>query len=153
MKKATTPNQLRMLAPYKLAFTLAKHKMPFKSYEAVPEFVKIADPQSQVFRTMASSRNTIANKTVELYDRVICTEVKTKVAASPFWSLTADESTDSAVQEQCGVYARYIDIDQEVVTTQFLSLYRLIGHPNADNIYNGIMEVIGRNSFISHWRG
>ena len=40
-----------------------------------------------------------------------------------------------------------IYIDQEVVTTHFLSLYRLIGHPNADNIYNGIMEVIGSNGF------
>ena len=38
-----------------------------------------------------------------------------------------------------------MDIDQEVVTTLvvvILSLYQLI---NADNIYKGIMEVIGSN--------
>ena len=63
MKKATTPNQLRLLSPYKLAYILDKHKMLFKSSEAVSEFV---DSQSQVFRTMAGSHNTIANKTVEL---------------------------------------------------------------------------------------
>ena len=78
MKKATTSNQLQLLSPYKLTYILDKHKMVFKSSEAVSEFVKIVDSQSQVFRTMAGSHNTIANKTVELCDKVICTKVKYK---------------------------------------------------------------------------
>ena len=36
----------------------------------------------------------------------------------------ADDSTDSAVKEQCGVY---------IICTKFLSLQRIVGHPDAEN--------------------
>lgn len=108
LKKAATPNELTQLAPYKLAFTLAKYKMPFKACAAFTNFAKAADPESAVFKNMAASRNTIAAKTVELYKKVI---LKVKIAQSPYWSLMADDSTDSAVTEQCGMYARFIDMD------------------------------------------
>ena len=66
LKKATTPSQLRVIAPYKLAFTIANHKMPFSSCEAFTAFARAADPESVVFKDMAGSRNTIATKTVEM---------------------------------------------------------------------------------------
>ena len=49
MRHAMEPNQLVKLAPYKLAFILNKHKMPFNSCSAFVEFASCADPNS-VFR-------------------------------------------------------------------------------------------------------
>ena len=103
LKKATTPSQLRVIAPYKLAFTIANHKMLFSSCEAFTAFARAADPESVVFKDMAGSRNTIATKTVELYENVR-PELAEKVNDSPYWSIMADDST---VCEQCGVYARH----------------------------------------------
>lgn len=36
---------------------------------------------------------------------------------SPFWSLMADESTDSATMEQLGVYVRYADVEKSKFVT------------------------------------
>ena len=143
LKKALSPSELRKLASYKLAFTIARHKMPFSACEAFTSFARAADPESTVFKNMASSRNTIASRTVELHEKVLVPEITKKIMESPFWSIMADDSTDSAVQEQCGVYARFIDIEKEIVCTKFLSLERIVGHPDAENIYQGIMRVIG----------
>ena len=95
---------------------------------------------------MASSRNTIASRTLELHEKVVLPELTNKIAESPFWSVMADDSTDSAVKEQCGVYARFIHI-KETICTKFLSLQRIVGHPDAENIYQGIMQVIGDAGF------
>ena len=54
----------------------------------------------------------------------------------------ADDSTDSAVQEQCGVYARFIDLENQTISTRFLSFWRLVGYTDAENIYQGILHVI-----------
>ena len=142
LRKATTPNEMRKMALYKLALTLAKHKMPFSACEAFITFAKAADPYSIVFKNMAGSRNTIATKTVELYENILRPELTEKITNSPYWSLMADDSTDSAVQEQCGVYARFIDLEHQTISTRFLSFWRLVGHPDAENIYQGILHVI-----------
>ena len=143
LKKATTPSQMRVIAPYKLAFTIAKHKMPFSSCEAFTAFARAADPESIVFKDMAGSRNTIATKSVELYEKVLRPELTEKVNDSPYWSIMADDSTDSSVCEQCGVYARFVDMQERSITTRFLSLQQIQGHPNAENIFQGIMQIIG----------
>ena len=49
------------------------------------------------------------------------------------------------VKEQFGVYATYIDIEKEINCTKFLSLQQIVGHPDAENIYQGIMQVIGES--------
>ena len=103
LRKAVSPSQLQRLAPYKLAFTLASHKMPFSACEAFTTFAHAADPDSVVFKNIAGSRNTIATKTLEIFEKVLKPELTQKITDSPFWSLMADDSTDSAVQEQCGV--------------------------------------------------
>jgi len=64
------------------------------------------------------------------------------VNASPFWSIMADESTDSATMEQLGVYVRYIDMEKFKITENFLEVKQVTGHPNASNIFNCLMEVI-----------
>ena len=141
LKKAITPNQLRLIAPYKLAFTIAKHKMPFSSCEAFIAFARAADPESVVFKDMAGSRNTIAVKTVEW--KVLRPELTECVNDSPYWSIIADDSTDSSDYEQCGVYARFIDLQKRSITNRFLSLQCIQGHPTAENIFRGIMQIIG----------
>ena len=47
------PQDLIKSTPYKLAYTIAKQKMPFSSSDAFIEFVKAADPDSVVFKKMA----------------------------------------------------------------------------------------------------
>ena len=145
MKKAMSPNEMNRLAPYKLAFTLAKNKLPFSACEAFVSFAKAADPESLVFKHMASSRNTIATKTVELHQKVLQPELEQKISNSPYWSLMVDDCTDSAVKEQCGVYGRFIDIDQEAISSSFLAFHQVVGHPTSENIYQSILKVIGKD--------
>ena len=45
--------------------------MPFSSCETFTAFTRAADPESIVFKDMAGSRNTIATKSVELYEKVL----------------------------------------------------------------------------------
>ena len=94
--------------------------MPFSSCEAFTEFPRAADPESLVFKDMAGSRNTIATKTVELYEKVLRPELTDEISDSPYRSIMADDSTDTSVSEQCGVYARFIDM-QERASLQDLS--------------------------------
>ena len=138
-----TPNELRVVAPYKLAFTIAKYKMPFSSSEVFTAFARAGDPENVVFKDMARSRNTIAIKTVEYYQKLLRPELTEIIGDSPYWSLKADNSTDCSVYEQCGVYARFINMQDSSITTRFLSLQRIYGHLNAENIFQGIMQVIG----------
>ena len=141
LKKATTPSQLHVIAPYKLAFTIAKHKMPFSSCEAFTAFARAADPESIVFKDMAGSRNTIATKSVELYEKVLRPELTEKVNDSPYWSIMADDSTDSSVCEQCGVYARFVDMQER---SRFLSLQQIQGHPNAEIFFRGSCRLLAQ---------
>ena len=53
------PDKLTILAPYKLAFILGKHEMPFSSCSAFLEFARFADPNSVVFSRMPAGRHTI----------------------------------------------------------------------------------------------
>ena len=63
MVKALTPDEAVTVAPYKLAFTIEKYKMPFNKCDAIVQFARSADPQSKVFSRMPSSRKTVT-KTV-----------------------------------------------------------------------------------------
>ena len=49
-QSALNSDELTILAPYKLAFVLGKHKMPFSSCSAFLEFARFADPNSVVFQ-------------------------------------------------------------------------------------------------------
>jgi len=151
MAKALLPDQVVSLAPYKLAYTIAKYKMPFNKCEPMVEFAKCADPQSKVFSRMACSRKTITTKAVELHEKVLKSELKKGIEESPFWSLMIDESTDSATQEQMAMYVRFIDPMKRCITTKFLQLEQIKGHPNASNICSSIMGVIESDCFQLPW--
>ena len=75
--------------------------------------------------------------------KVLRPKLTEKVNDSPYWSIMADDSTYSSVCEQCGVYARFVDMQERSITTRFLSLQQIQGHPNAENIFQGIMQIIG----------
>ena len=147
MAKALSPDQAVSLAPYKLAYTITKYKMPFNKCEAMVEFARCADPQSKVFSRMACSRKTITTKAVELHEKVLKSELKKGIERSPFWSLIVDESTDSATQEQMALYVRFIDTMNKCISTKFLQLEQIRGHPNASNICSTIMRVIESDCF------
>ena len=61
---ALEPDKLVKLAPYKLAFVLGKHKLPYSCCESFIEFARAADPSSSVFKLMAGSRDVHCNKTL-----------------------------------------------------------------------------------------
>ena len=71
MASALKPNELVKLAPYKLAFVLGKHKLPFSTCETFTEFACSAGPSSCVFSQMACNRGTITKKTQELHQVVL----------------------------------------------------------------------------------
>ena len=143
---ALKPDELVKLAPYKLAFVIAKHKMAFSSCHAFLEFARIGDPNSVVFSRMAGSRDTITKRTQEIHQVVLRPRLVQSVHKSPFWSVIADESTDSATMEQLGVYVRYLDLDQGKLAEDFLEMKQVVGHPNATNIFKCLMEVLETDS-------
>ena len=137
---ALQPNPLVQIAPYKLAFVIGKHKMPFSSCDAFLEFARNCDPNSFVFKRMAGSRDTVTRRSQEIHQKVLRPNVIKGVKNSPFWSIMADESTDSATKEQLGVYVRYIDLEDCKISENFLEMKRVTGHPDAKNIFNSLME-------------
>ncbi len=143
---ALKPDELVKLAPYKLAFVIAKHKMPFSSCHAFLEFARIGDPNSLVFSRMAGGRDTVTKRTQEIHQAVLRPKLVQSVHKSPFWSLIADESTDTATIEQLGVYVRYLDLDQGKLAEDFLEMKRVVGHPDAANIFRCLMEVLEPDS-------
>ena len=64
------------------------------------------------------------------------------VKKSPYWTLIADEFLDSAIQEQLSLCVRYINLEEKKIEEQFLEMKRIIGHPNATNIFSAVMEAI-----------
>ena len=142
MSSALKPNELVKLAPYKLAFVLAKHKLPFSTCEAFSEFARSADPSSSVFSQMACSRGTITKKKQEIHKVVIRPFVVQNVNNSLYWSLICDEPCDAATQEQLGLYVRYINLEKHKIDEEFFEMKRITGHPNAENLFAATMEAI-----------
>ena len=97
---ALEPDKLVKLAPYKLAFVLGKHKLPYSCCESFIEFARAADPSSSVFKLMAGSRDTVTRRSQEMHQSILKPNTIHAIHKSPFWSLMADESTDSATMEQ-----------------------------------------------------
>ena len=141
LTRALQPDQLSKLAPYKLAFVIGKHKMPFSTCNAFLEFSRSADPNSPVFNRMAGSRDTVKKRTQEIHQGVLKPLLLQAVNGDPFWSVVIDESTDSATMEQLGVYVRYLYLENGRLCEEFLEFKRIVGHPNATNIFTSLMEV------------
>lgn len=142
MVAALEPEIMVKLAPYKLAFVLGKHKLSFSSCESFLEFARAADPSSIIFKRMAGSRDTVTKRSQEIQRSVLMPNIVRAVNESPCWSMMVDESIDSSTMEQLGVYVRYIDLEKCKLREDFLEMKRVSGHPNAENLFNCLMEVI-----------
>jgi hypothetical protein len=94
--------------------------------DAFLELSRAADLNSLVLKRMAGSRDTITKRTREIHQAVLRPQVIAVVNESPFWSIMADESTDSATMEQLGVYVRYIDMEKSMISD--VEMKRVIGH-------------------------
>lgn len=116
--------------------------MPYSCCASFVEFARAADPNSVVFKRMAGSRDTVTKRSQEIHQSILKPLTIEKVGMSPFWSLTADESSDSATMEQLGVYIRYVDVDGGKLCEDFLEMKRVEGHPTAQNIFDSLMEVL-----------
>ena len=117
LQSALNSDELTILAPYKLAFVLGKHKMPFSSCSAFLEFARFADPNSVVFSRMPAGRHTIMRRTQDLHQQVLKPAVVQGVKKSPYWCLIADESTDSSTHEQLSLlnFVRYINLQEQKI--------------------------------------
>ena len=124
-----------------LAFVINKHKMPFSSSRAFMEFATSADPDSKVFSRMSSSRDTITRCTQDIFRNVLRVNLQKSLQNSLFWSVIADESTDSGTQEQLIIYVQFIDIEKQIVQETFLEVKEIVGHPDASNIFDSMMKV------------
>ena len=133
LRSAREPEELVKLAPYKLAFVIAKSKMPFSSCHAFVDFARAADPNSCVFSRMPGRRDTVTRKTQELHKSVLKPGLVNSLRNSPYWSLVTGESADSATMEQLGVYVRYTDLEFGKLCEEF---------PDANNSFKSLMEVI-----------
>ena len=112
---------------------IAQNRKPFSDCDMFIEFALAADPHSEVFSNMASSRRTIVRRMNDIY-LYMQDEIKEKLQKAMFISIMADESTDTSVSEQLILYVCYIDIDSEEIITCFAGI-RIEGHPNAENLF------------------
>ena len=103
MTRATEPQHLAKVAPYKLAFVINKHKLPFSSCRAFIEFASNTDPNSSVFSQMPSSRETVTRRTRDIHQNVLQPDLIEELKQALYWGLIIDESTDSATKEQMGL--------------------------------------------------
>ena len=49
-----------------------------------------------------------------------------------------DESMDKKLKEQLGIYARFINLEEEKVAVHFLAYEDIKGRPNSTNLFNSI---------------
>ena len=80
------PAKLAALVPYKLAYVIAQHRTPFSDCDMFIEFALAADPHSEVFSNMASSRRTILRRLNDIY-LYMQDEIKEKLQKAIFISI------------------------------------------------------------------
>ena len=134
------PNQLVKLAPYRLAFVINKHKMPFSSCSAFIEFASSAHPNSFVFSRMSSSRETVTRRTQDIHCNILKPDTIQQVKNALYWSIIVDESTDSATKEQMGMYVRFVSVKRQMIVEDFLEMKLILGHPTSDTIFSAMMD-------------
>ena len=100
------------------------------------------DPDSDVFKQMASSRRTITRKTIEIHG-FLKRELRDDICKALFWSYMLDESTDKSVTEEVIAYARFVNIAKGEVMTRFLA----VAPPDAMNIFSAVRKVVGPDGF------
>ena len=97
--------------------------------ESAPQNAKYLSPQTQ-------------NEFIECIDKVVRKSIVTKIAESHYFSVLADETTDSATKEQMALCVRYLDRDSSQtvkVAEDFLGFVEL-KKQDAETISNSILD-------------
>ena len=94
---------------------------------------------------MPAGQHTITRRTQDLHQQVLKPVVQ-GVKKSPYWSLIADEATDSSTHEQFILFVRYINLQEQKIIEEFLEIKRIVGHPNAANLFTAVMECIEKEA-------
>ena len=115
LQSALNSDELTILAPYKQAFVLGKHKLPFSSCSAFLEFARFADPNSVVFFKNACCSTHNYETHPRSASQLLKPAVVQGVKKSPYWSLIANESTDSSTHEQLSLFVRYINLQEQKI--------------------------------------
>lgn len=68
------------------------------------------------------------------------------VKDSPYWSLIADESTDSSTHEQLSLFVRYINLQEQKLVEEFLEMKQIVGYPTAANLFTAVMGCIQKET-------
>ena len=106
-----TPMELCEMAPYKQAYIVCYHKHSFTTAEHMAEFAMCADPTSDVFENMASSRKTMVRR-LEIISEFIKDELSKKLERALFWSVILDEATNKGRVEQVVFLVQFVDNEQ-----------------------------------------
>ena len=85
--------------------------MPFSSCDSFIKFVKAAEPDSVVFQKMASSRQTITRKLVDMHQKMNQADVVSSVMKALFLPYIIDEIIGRKLKKQLGIYIRYINLE------------------------------------------
>ena len=141
MRHSMEPNQLLKLAPYKLAFIINKHKMPFSSSPVFVEFAALADPNSAVFSQIPLSRETVTRCTRDIHQKIIRPDLIDQLKRAIFWSIIVYASTNTATKEQKCMYVRFADIIKKAVVEDFLEVKQILGHPTATTVFEAMMQM------------
>ena len=142
IRQPTEVSRQQLLATYKLAYIICKHKHPFSAAEDFMEFARLADPDSQVFRGASASRRTITPQIEETADYILRSELMSNLEKSPFFCLLLDDSLDKSTHEQCILMVRYVDFSTFEIVTRFLGIVRIVGTPNAATIFEAIQALV-----------
>ena len=86
IQQPTEANRKQILATYKLAYIICKHKHPFAAAEDFMEFARLADPNSSVFRGASASRRTITRRIEDTANYILRGELISSIEKSPFFA-------------------------------------------------------------------
>ena len=123
-----------LLASYKFGLTLFKNITIHWHLVRQSSIGQLRVIPESVFQTMPKSQQTLTRHVTKMAD-FIQTENIVKIRASPCWGIQMDDGTDKGDFVQAGnPLFRYADMELCCITTKFLTIPRVEGSPNADNI-------------------
>ena len=139
------PSKLPQIATYKLGFSLAKHQKPLSLGVAVVDWVASSDADSKIFKTMPKSRQTLTRCVSEIA-HFIQMEIRDNIRMSPCWGIQIDENTDKADHAQAIIYVRFANMESCSISTNFLTILRVEGSPNANGLYETLNDFVEAES-------
>ena len=136
--RPTDTTKKQVLASYKLAYIVCKHKHPFSAADDFIQFARLSDPKSEVFIGASGSRHTVIRRIEEIAQYMLRKELIFNLNSSPFFCLLLDDSLDKSTHEQCMLMGRYVHFSSLQIETNFLGIVRVVGTPNAATITDAI---------------